>query len=47
MDGVKFASVNNILITSGGKLTPTENALRCELAMLLHGFCTKVLDYNG
>lgn len=47
LDGVKFASVNNILITSGGKLTPTENALRCELAMLLHGFCVKVLDYNG
>ncbi len=42
-DGVKFASKNGILITSGGKLTPTENALRCELAMLLHGFCTKVL----
>ncbi len=45
-DGVKFASANNILITSGGKLTPTENALRCELAMLLHGFCVKVLNYN-
>ncbi len=45
-DGVKFASRNNILITSGGKLTPTDNALRCELAMLLEGFCTKVLDYN-
>lgn len=45
-DGVKFASKNNILITSGGKLTPTDNALRCELAMLLHGFCTKVLDYE-
>jgi len=45
-DGVKFASKNQILITSGGKLTPTENALRCELAMLLHGFCTKVLNYN-
>lgn len=45
-DGVKFASKNNILITSGGKLAPTENALRCELAMLLHGFCTKVLDYE-
>jgi hypothetical protein len=43
MDGVKFASMNNILITSGGKLTPTDNALRCELAMLLHGFCVKVL----
>ena len=46
-EGVKFASKNGILITSGGKLTPTENALRCELAMLLHGFCTKVLDKNG
>lgn len=46
-DGVKFASKNKILITSGGKLTPTENALRCELAMLLHGFCVKVLGYNG
>ena len=46
-EGVKFASANNILITSGGKLTPTDNALRCELAMLLHGFCVKVLDYNG
>ncbi|MBQ4354145.1 MAG: S-layer homology domain-containing protein [Clostridia bacterium] len=46
-EGVKFASKNGILITSGGKLTPTENALRCELAMLLHGFCTKVLDYNN
>ena len=45
-EGVKFASKNGILITSGGKLTPTENALRCELAMLLHGFCTKVLNYN-
>ena len=45
-DGVKFASMNNILITSGGKLTPTDNALRCELAMLLHGFCTKVLGYG-
>ncbi len=45
-DGVKFASRNNILITSGGKLTPTDNALRCELAMLLEGFCTKVLGYN-
>ena len=46
-DGVKFASRNNILITSGGKLTPADNALRCELAMLLQGFCTKVLGYNG
>ena len=45
-DGVKFASKNGLLITSGGKLTPTENALRCELAMLLHGFCQKVLKYN-
>ena len=45
-EGVKFASANNILITSGGKLTPTDNALRCELAMLLHGFCVKVLGYN-
>ena len=42
-DGVKFASKHGILITSGGKLTPTDNALRCELAMLLHGFCVKVL----
>ena len=47
VEGVKFASQNSILITTGGKLTPTENALRCELAMLLHGFCTKVLDKNG
>ncbi|MBE6709663.1 MAG: S-layer homology domain-containing protein [Ruminococcaceae bacterium] len=45
-EGVKFASKHNILITSGGKLTPTDNALRCELAMLLHGFCVKVLGYN-
>lgn len=45
-DGVKFASKYGILITSGGKLTPKDNALRCELAMLLHGFCTKVLGYN-
>lgn len=43
-DGVKFASKYGILITSGSKLTPTENALRCELAMLLHGFCVKVLE---
>lgn len=42
-EGVKFASKYGILITSGGKLTPTDNALRCELAMLLHGFCVKVL----
>ena len=47
VEGIKFASQNSILITTGGKLTPTENALRCELAMLLHGFCTKVLDKNG
>lgn len=45
-EGVKFASKNGILITSGGKLTPADNALRCELAMLLEGFCTKVLGYN-
>ncbi|MGN1345498.1 MAG: S-layer homology domain-containing protein [Eubacteriales bacterium] len=45
-DGVKFATKYNILITSGGKLTPKDNALRCELAMLLHGFCQKVLGYN-
>ncbi len=43
-DGVKFASRYGILITSGGKLTPADNALRCELAMLLHGFCTKVIE---
>ncbi len=43
-DGVKFASRYGILITSGGKLTPADNALRCELAMLLHGFCTKVIN---
>lgn len=43
-DGVKFASKYGILITSDSKLTPTENALRCELAMLLHGFCVKVLE---
>ena len=42
-DGVKFASKYGILITSNSRLTPTENALRCELAMLLHGFCVKVL----
>lgn len=46
LTGVKFASAHKILITSGGKLTPTDNALRCELAMLLHGFCVKVLGYN-
>ncbi len=43
-DGVKFASRYGILITSGGKLTPADNALRCELAMLLYGFCTKVIN---
>ncbi len=42
-DGVKFASRYGILITSNSKLTPADNALRCELAMLLHGFCTKVI----
>jgi hypothetical protein len=43
-DGVKFASKYGILITSDSKLTPTDNAYRCELAMLLHGFCVKVLE---
>lgn len=43
-DGVKFASKYGILITSDSKLTPTSNAYRCELAMLLHGFCVKVLE---
>ncbi|MBR5312852.1 MAG: S-layer homology domain-containing protein [Clostridia bacterium] len=42
-DSVKFASKYGILITSSSKLTPADNALRCELAMLLHGFCVKVL----
>lgn len=46
-EGVKFASRYGILITSGSKLTPADNALRCELAMLLHGFCKNVLNYNG
>jgi len=47
-EGVKFASKHGILVLgSGNKLTPADNALRCELAMLLQGFCTKVMVDEG
>jgi len=43
IDGVKFATANDMLVTSGGEITPKSGALRWELATVLQLFCENVL----
>ncbi len=46
IDGVKFATANDLLVTSGGKITPKGDALRWELATVLQLFCENVLGWE-
>ncbi len=46
VDGVKFATAHDLLVTSGGKITPKGDALRWELATVLQLFCENVLNWN-
>ena len=46
VDGVKFATANDMLVTSGGKITPKGDALRWELATVLKAFCENVLGWE-
>ncbi len=46
IDGVKFATAKDLLVTSGGKITPKDGALRWELATVLQLFCENVLGWE-
>ena len=46
IDGVKFATAKDLLVTSGGKITPKSGALRWELATVLQLFCENVLGWE-
>jgi len=47
VDGVKFATAHDLLVTSGGKITPKDGALRWELATVLQLFCENVLKWEN
>ena len=47
IDGVKFATAKDLLVTSGGKITPKSGALRWELATVLQLFCENVLGWEA
>lgn len=44
-DAVKFATQSSLIISSGGRITPNDNALRWELATIIGGFAKKVLGW--
>lgn len=44
-DAVKFATQSSLIISSGGRITPNDNALRWELATIIGGFAQKVLNW--
>jgi len=44
---VKYAAKHSFLILSSNRVTPSASALRAEVAMLLHGFCVNVLDWEN
>lgn len=46
IDGVKFSTAYDLLVTSGGKITPKNGALRWELATVLQLFCENVLNWE-